>query len=107
MQKNANKLTDPTPPTPLTQPVGTDFPEVAWPVAMTSHNQLVAPGGLALCSSRFQYADLRSVTEHTSARLILLCSVNVSAVFNASFESVGSRTGSILDAGNARGAQRH
>lgn len=107
MQKNANKLTDPTPPTPLTQPVGTDFPEVAWPVAMTSHNQLVAPGGLALCSSRFQYADLRSVTEHTSARLILLCSVNVSVVFNASFESVGSRTGSILDAGNARGAQSY
>lgn len=89
------------------QPVGTDFPEVAWPVAMTSHNQLVAPGGLALCSSRFQYADLRSVTEHTSARLILLCSANVSVVFNASFERVGSRTGFSLDAGNVRGVQRH
>lgn len=69
---------------------------------MTSHNQLVASGGLAFSSSRFQYPNLRSVTEYTSAEPILHCSVNMSVVFESPFEKTGLRAGCISDADKAK-----
>lgn len=53
-----------------TQPVGTNFPEVSWLVAMTSHNQLVSSRGFVSAGSRSQSPNLWSVS---TAFVSLLC----------------------------------